>query len=912
MNTPRPFYRKFSSNRVLIADISMLLPLPASKINLWTKMSTLIQSSNWKSVFLILFAWCLVGSIDAQTVLDLSNDTRANNTDCDNGGIVFTASATYTDGAGMHPEDYDDSGYTGIFFWTFCPDDPLTERVRITFSDFGVVSGDIFRIYDGNCAFASNGSGYIELLGNSVGTMTATEVGTPPNYGSAWAIASCANASGCLTIGFDPNGDTDRGSGFDFTTTNDSNTSDLVCNDSESISISTDCSATITPADILENTAIAGPLTITIDGNSYVAASATQVFNGLSLTEGIHDYILRDDCGNACGGRISLDDTQGPACLGSSVEFITCGNTSNPVVPAFLDCNAIAETNYVDLSFGSCGDFTSEELGTLTDLGFDDITSTNQILADLGSTIGSVTVRSWTAVDSKGNQTEDCLQFFSTVHPNSLAAPTRTNLTVNCGDGTTPEELLTLFQPEEIAPHYTVTIPNNLLPLSESDIILTGAVLPEQNNFCGWITTYTDEIEGNEITRTWQWVDWCAATPDLIEFVQIIEVVDINGPVNVAGTIKTPSGDLVDCVNISVTSANSSEELETNENGTYAFQQENCEEYIITPMKDINLSNGVGEEDFNAIFNHLEGNILFNSPYEYIAADVDMDGLITLDDWLAVLDLSAGFISEFPNNTPSWRFVDASYDFGADITSTLSQDFPEIRTVNNLSNDISSVDFIAVKVGDLDGTAITGEGCEIPKQELIKEESIVKFEIGSLSLVEDDINQIITIPVLASEFQNVAGFGFTIKWDQPNIEYLGFELISQIGGSRNQHYLDNGVSYSWVGDRQSLPNNSTLFEMKFKIIEPQTTNLTFDESALVIEDITNELTRKGSSTSRSSSANPTNLILATPILQNGRITFPADPIPTMSQWGLFIFCLLILNLSVIIMLKKDFLNTSIS
>jgi len=47
------------------------------------KASTLVRPRNWKSVFLVLFVWCLVGSINAQTTLDLSNDTRANDTDCD-------------------------------------------------------------------------------------------------------------------------------------------------------------------------------------------------------------------------------------------------------------------------------------------------------------------------------------------------------------------------------------------------------------------------------------------------------------------------------------------------------------------------------------------------------------------------------------------------------------------------------------------------------------------------------------------------------------------------------------------------------------------------------------------------------------------------------------------------------------
>lgn len=208
-----------------------------------------------------------------------------------------------------------------------------------------------------------------------------------------------------------------------------------------------------------------------------------------------------------------------------------CDNIPSPVAPNFLDCNNIAEINHEDLVFGECGNFTLDEVAILMDLGFGNITETNQTLVDLGSILESVTVRSWNAVDAIGNQSEDCLQFFGSVYPISLAEPTKTVFTITCGNGITPKELFKLFKPEEIAPHYSVTLPKKSPLLSEPDTPLTGVILPDQS--CGWITNYFDqEIETSDnrrkIVRTWSWLDYCSPIPVLKgPFTQIINVVDI-------------------------------------------------------------------------------------------------------------------------------------------------------------------------------------------------------------------------------------------------------------------------------------------------------------------------------------------------------------------------------------------------
>ena len=59
--------------------------------------------------------------------------------------------------------------------------------------------------------------------------------------------------------------------------------------------------------------------------------------------------------------------------------------------------------------------------------------------------------------------------------------------------------------------------------------------------------------------------------------------------------------------------------------------------------------------------------------------------------------------TELDGNT-SWRFVDASYQF-PNPANPWTEAFPELINFNDIAED-ATIDFVAVKVGDVNGTAI--------------------------------------------------------------------------------------------------------------------------------------------------------------------------------------------------------------
>lgn len=127
-------------------------------------------------------------------------------------------------------------------------------------------------------------------------------------------------------------------------------------------------------------------------------------------------------------------------------------------------------------------------------------------------------------------------------------------------------------------------------------------------------------------------------------------------------------------------------------------------DFSITPYKKDDLLNGATTFDLVLIAKHILGVQPLESPYQLIAADINHSGNISTLDIIHLRKAILNISDFFPNNT-SWRFVDAEYAF-PDHTNPWTEEFPEVIAVNNLSFDGAVVDLIAVKIGDVNHSAI--------------------------------------------------------------------------------------------------------------------------------------------------------------------------------------------------------------
>lgn len=140
----------------------------------------------------------------------------------------------------------------------------------------------------------------------------------------------------------------------------------------------------------------------------------------------------------------------------------------------------------------------------------------------------------------------------------------------------------------------------------------------------------------------------------------------------------------------------------TPSSGEYAFQDLGMyNDYMIQPTKDTEHTNGVTTLDLVIIQKHILGIQQLASPYKMIAADINQSSSISALDLLELRKLILGIYSELPNNT-SYKFIPADFEF-----ANQSNPFPfeEDMYYSALDHDVLNSDFIAVKIGDVNGSA---------------------------------------------------------------------------------------------------------------------------------------------------------------------------------------------------------------
>lgn len=178
------------------------------------------------------------------------------------------------------------------------------------------------------------------------------------------------------------------------------------------------------------------------------------------------------------------------------------------------------------------------------------------------------------------------------------------------------------------------------------------------------------------------------------------------GDGSVAGFVRNTRGIPVEGARILLEGDQPAQTL-SNKDGAFLFQflKEN-RDYSITASIDTNHRVGVTTYDIVMIMRHILGDEPFTSPYQYLAADVDMSGSITILDVIQIRKLVLSLDLEL-GTSPNFRFVPANLSFERP-ENILKTRFPEQVLIRNLSGRIVNAGLIAVKLGDVTGDALSG------------------------------------------------------------------------------------------------------------------------------------------------------------------------------------------------------------
>lgn len=143
--------------------------------------------------------------------------------------------------------------------------------------------------------------------------------------------------------------------------------------------------------------------------------------------------------------------------------------------------------------------------------------------------------------------------------------------------------------------------------------------------------------------------------------------------------------------------------LETQVDGCYNLQLPDSEDLSgkIQAKKEDTARNGVTTFDAVLARKHILGLTPFTSPYQYLAADVNGSGSVTTFDLVIMRKVILSIQDTFNNGVPNWRFIPADYEFN-DPTNPLAEDIPDSI---DFENGVNTIDFIAIKTGDVNGSA---------------------------------------------------------------------------------------------------------------------------------------------------------------------------------------------------------------
>ena len=275
---------------------------------------------------------------------------------------------------------------------------------------------------------------------------------------------------------------------------------------------------------------------------------------------------------------------------------------------------------------------------------------------------------------------------------------------------------------------------------------------------------------------------------------------------SIAGLIQTPAGIPVDGVEIGIVGQPSGNLL-TGADGQYEFSgPQPGSDYTVMPMLNTGHANGVSTFDLLLINQHILGNNRFDSPYQIIAADVNNSQTLTTLDLISIQKLILGRITEFPNNF-SWRFVDAAYIFPNPM-NPWQEAFPEMIRLSNLpATGVQDANFIAIKIGDVDGSAM---------QILQARQSNRPFQLWAAGQ-EVEAGALVRAPVTAGGLEAIRAFQFTLRFQPSALSLEGFSYGLLQEEDLGWDFLDKG----WItASCYRLPENAdpetTLFTLTFR------------------------------------------------------------------------------------------------
>ncbi len=286
--------------------------------------------------------------------------------------------------------------------------------------------------------------------------------------------------------------------------------------------------------------------------------------------------------------------------------------------------------------------------------------------------------------------------------------------------------------------------------------------------------------------------------------------------ISLRGSIYNESDEMVQNVQIELKSDQTEfpKSVTTSADGKFNFGDlPMYKEYTLSADKNDDALNGVSTLDLVMIQRHILGITELDSPYKLIAADINNSEKITAADLVELRKLILGIQTEFSKNR-SWRFVDVAHRF---VDPKHPFPFIDYVHMSNLDHEVAGIDFVAVKIGDVNGSSKSNvhSGSETSNR------SVVTLLTENITAKAGDI---VNVTLSAEEINHLIGIQMTLSYDNQMVELI--EIKSEVLNLKDEHlgfsHLSKGLIHlSWNQDNAINVANQIL-KAKLKLLKDVT------------------------------------------------------------------------------------------
>lgn len=276
-------------------------------------------------------------------------------------------------------------------------------------------------------------------------------------------------------------------------------------------------------------------------------------------------------------------------------------------------------------------------------------------------------------------------------------------------------------------------------------------------------------------------------------------------PGNLAGFVKTSNGEVLKNTMLYL-KGDKTASIMVDADGNYEFEGlEAGDNVSIQPVNNEDPLNGVSTFDIVLAAKHILGKKRLDTPEAMIAADVNRSGSITVTDIVELRKMILGKQTGFSNNN-SWRIWDANFAF-ADPSNPLQEPLPEVIEMQNLAHSYFDLDFVAVKVGDINGNYALE-----PLNGHVGNRAIARVDVQYSFDQQGDCLVSFFLP----KDQQASGVQFAFEFPAAALELREVIPASEVDIDNHFNlasYQSGKVQFSWNGTR---PAGSQLFTLRFR------------------------------------------------------------------------------------------------